>query len=65
MNAQPAVTAKWGLLVCQYCGEPIDELEMEKVAVLYGCCEDDACRQRSRRMETASISGWNDRAMAF
>ncbi|PYI55260.1 GapA-binding peptide SR1P [Paenibacillus flagellatus] len=40
-----------GLIVCQYCGAWIDEVETEKVTVLYGACRDESCRSKTRREE--------------
>lgn len=45
-------SVKLGLIVCQHCGRWIDEVETEKVTVLYGCCPEDSCRKPSRQEET-------------
>lgn len=42
-------SVKLGLIVCQYCGRWIDEVETEKVTVLYGCCQKDSCRNGIRQ----------------
>lgn len=45
-------SVKLGLIVCGHCGRWIDEVETEKVTVLYGCCQDDSCRRGTRQGET-------------
>ncbi|GAA3405532.1 GapA-binding peptide SR1P [Paenibacillus hodogayensis] len=44
-------SVKLGLIVCQYCGRWIDEVETEKVTVLYGCCREETCSNGSRQGE--------------
>ncbi|MEF3307260.1 GapA-binding peptide SR1P [Paenibacillus sp. GYB003] len=45
-------SVKLGLIICQHCGRWIDEVETEKVTVLYGCCREDSCRKGPRQGET-------------
>jgi hypothetical protein len=42
-------SVKMGLIVCQHCGRWIDEVETEKVTVIYGCCQEESCRNGIRQ----------------